>query len=94
MLINLMSFICVIGPCWNNLQLLLYTISKNRNMLPQIKKFYIPTNDDNNVRYFTELNDPSIICTKFADNEGHHSACFNSIIFGMKMIKEHHTGVH
>ena len=66
-----MSFICVIGPCWNNLQFLLFTISKNRNMLPQIKKFYIPTNDDNNVRYFTELNDSSIICTKFADNEGH-----------------------
>ena len=57
-----MSIICVIGPCWNNLQTLLNTIYNNRTMLPQIKKFYITTNDDNNVRYFSELNDPSIIC--------------------------------
>ena len=84
-----MSFICVIGPGWNNLQLVLHTISKNRNILPGIKKIYIPTNDDNTLRYFTELNDPSIICTKFADNEGHQTACFNAIIFGMKMIIEH-----
>ena len=84
-----MSIICVIGPCWNNLQTLLNTIYNNRTMLPQIKKFYITTNDDNNVRYFSELNDPSIICKKFADNEGHQTACFNSIISGMKMIIEH-----
>lgn len=81
-----MSIICVIGPCWNNLQTLLHTIHTNRSFVPNIKKFYIATNDEKNVNFFKELNDPSIICQKFAENEGHQTSCFNSIISGMKMI--------
>jgi hypothetical protein len=86
-----MSFICVIGPCWRNLNTLLDTIQQNRIMLSNIKKFYISTNDEIVERYFIDLNDPSIICKKFAENEGHQTSCFNSIIAGMKMIIDNET---
>jgi len=86
-----MSFICVIGPCWQNLQTLLNTIEQNRTILPNIKRFYIATNDEITEQYFIKLNDPTIICKKFADNEGHQTSCFNSIIAGMKMIIENES---
>lgn len=81
-----MNFIFVIGPCWNNLTTLLHTINNNRNIVKNIKKFYIPTNDINVHKYFCNLNDPNIISYHFAENEGHQTSCYNAIISGMKMI--------
>jgi len=84
-----MSFICVIGPCWNNLQTLLNTINNNKTLVPTIKKFYIPTNDVNVHNYFCHLNDPTILSCHFDENQGHQTSCYNAIISGMKMIIEH-----
>lgn len=84
-----MSFICVIGPCWNNLQTLLNTINNNKTLVPTIKKFYIPTNDINVHNYFCHLNDPTIVSYHFDENQGHQTSCYNAIISGMKMIIEH-----
>lgn len=83
-----MSFIFVIGPCYKNLDTLLKTIENNNSMISNIKRMYIPTNDESVYNYFDNLNDAKVICEKFADNQGHQLSCFNSIIYGMKMIIE------
>ena len=64
-----MNFICVIGPCWNNLNTLLHTIDNNNKLLSNIKKFYIPTNDINIHNFFCELRHPNIISYHFAENQ-------------------------
>lgn len=84
-----MSFIFVFGPCWNSLEILKYTINNNTSILQNIKSIYVATNDINVYNYFNELNNNKIKCIKFADNEGHQTACFNSIICGMKMVIEY-----
>jgi FkbM family methyltransferase len=84
-----MSYIFVIGPCWNNLQTLLNTINNNKSLIPNIKQFYIPTNDINVHNYFCDLNDSTIVSHYFGENEGHQTSCFNAIISGMKMVIEH-----
>jgi hypothetical protein len=81
-----MSFIFVFGPCWNNLETLKSTISNNTSIIPNIKSIYVATNDSNVYNYFDELKDSKIKCIKFAENEGHQTACFNAIISGMKMV--------
>jgi hypothetical protein len=81
-----MSYILVIGPCWNNLQTLLDTINNNASILPNIKRIYIPTNDANIHKFFCDLNNPRIISDYFYENQGHQTSCFNSIVYGMKMV--------
>jgi hypothetical protein len=83
-----MAIIFVIGPCWNNLNVLKNTIENNRKMVKDIKHFYITTNDNTVLEYFEKLNDENIKCQKFADNQGHQTSCFNAVISGMKMIIE------
>jgi hypothetical protein len=86
-----MSYIFVIGPCWNNLQTLLNTIQNNKRLVPTIKKFYIPTNDINVHNYFCNLKNPDILSCHFEENKGHQTSCFNAIVSGMKMIIEHYS---
>jgi hypothetical protein len=81
-----MSYIFVIGPCWNNLETLINTINNNSSLISNIKRIYIPTNDAKTHRYFSELNNPNIISDYFFENQGHQTSCFNSIIAGMKMV--------
>ncbi len=80
------SIYLIIGPSYNNLEKLLYTINNNLKLLKNIKKIYLPTNDINIYNYFTELNNPNITVYKFAENQGHQLSCYNSIIAGMKML--------
>jgi len=81
-----MGIIFVFGPCWNNLNTLLNTIKNNLYFFPDTKAIYIATNDVNVLNYFNNQSNNNIICEKFSDNEGHQTSCFNSIIYGMKMV--------
>ena len=84
-----MSIIFVFGPCWNNLHTLIDTINNNLTLFPNTKSIYIATNDNNVLMYYNKLNDARIKCEKFADNEGHQTSCFNSIIHGMHMVNKY-----
>jgi len=84
-----MSFIFVYGPCWNNLHTLLNTIKNNFAICPNTKAIYIATNDSNVLEYFHSVAIKNIICEKFADNQGHQTSCYNSIIYGMHMVIKH-----
>ena len=60
-----MNLIFVIGPVWTNLDVLLDTIDKNRKMLSNIKKIYIPTNHKDVEKYFIENPNENILCKFF-----------------------------
>lgn len=78
-----MDIIFIFGPCWKNLKILKSTINNNLKFFPD-SKIYIATNDKNVFNYFYDTN---IICEQFSnDNQGHQTACYNSIIYGMHMI--------
>jgi len=81
-----MGFIFVFGHCWNNLNVLVNTINNNLSLISDVKAIYIATNDDKTLEYFITYKDNRIKCEKFANNEGHQTACFNSIIYGMQMV--------
>jgi|TARA_R110002074_G_scaffold38935_1_gene105089 hypothetical protein len=83
-----MNLIFVIGPVWTNLDVLLDTIDKNRKMLSNIKKIYIPTNHKDVEKYFIENPNENILCKFFKENQGHQLSCYNSVIAGMHMVLE------
>ena len=86
-----MSLIFVIGPVWTNLDVLLDTIKKNRNLLSNIKKIYIPTNHEDVVKYFEENPDENIICEYVFKNKNHQLSCYNGVISAMHMILKYET---
>jgi hypothetical protein len=86
-----MSLIFVIGPVWTNLDVLLDTIKKNRSMLSNIKKIYIPTNHEDVVKYFEENPDENIICEYAFKNKNHSLSCYNGVVSAMHMILKHET---
>jgi hypothetical protein len=81
-----MSYILVIGPCWNELKTLINTIDNNCRFLTDIKRIYVATNDATVHKFFCDLKNPKIISNHFYENQGHQTSCFNSIIAGMKMV--------
>lgn len=83
------KIIFVIGPIWKNLDTLLKTIEINKNMLDNIKKIYIPTNNKDVEKYFLDNPMNNVICKYYFENKNHQQSCYNSVISGMKMILEY-----
>ena len=85
------NIIFVIGPVWTNLNVLLETIDKNRKMITNIKKIYIPTNHMDVVNHFKKKPDENIICEYVFDNKNHSLSCYNGVISAMHMVLKYET---